>query len=182
MVRNRRFRRFVDFASEVLDGVDGFEHRLHDLTSAGALRLVRETTLEQLGVGQNDPKLIVQPVKQARPFRLRQAHKSATGTSTGSSGARSQPLTPGLAIVGTRFAPQRVSKDPDGPAGGSDVLNLAAGDPVIDSAPAHANQLARSGNRHGLAVQDHDFLLAPNYRRPERETLRASRVKIPSLQ
>ena len=182
MVRNRRFRWLVDFASEVLDGVDGFEDRLHDLPGARALRLIGETALQQLGVGQNDPKLIVQPVKETRPLRLRQAHKSPTGTNRAGLGARSQPLTPGLAIVGTRFAPKRVGKDPDGPTGGSDVLNLAAGDPVIDGAPAHADQLARSGNRHGLAVQDHDFLLAPNYRRPERETLRASHVKIPSLQ
>src|SRR5215475_2170812 len=105
--------RFVDFATEVLNGVDGFEDALDDLTGARFLRLVSQTAFEQFGVGQNNPELIVQPVKQPGPIGLGQAHNSASATSTTrSSGARTQPLTPGLAIVRAGFTPERIGEDP----------------------------------------------------------------------
>lgn len=64
----RRLGRLVDFAPQVLNGVDGFEDALDDLTGARLLRLVSETAFKQLGVGKNDPELIVQPVKETRPL------------------------------------------------------------------------------------------------------------------
>jgi hypothetical protein len=107
------FGGLVEFAAEVLNGVDGFEDAFDDLTGAGFLRLVRQTAFEKFGIGQNDPELIVQPVKQPGPIRLRQAHNSASATSTNrSSGARTQPLTPGLAIVRAGFTPERIGEDP----------------------------------------------------------------------
>ena len=104
---------FVDLATQMLNGVDGFEDALDDLTSARFLRLVSQTAFEKFGVGQNDPELIVQPVKQPRPIGLGQAHSSASATSdTRSSGARTQPLTPGLAIVRAGFTPERIGENP----------------------------------------------------------------------
>src|SRR6185295_1088881 len=53
------------------------------------------------------------------------------------------------------LAPERIFKDADRAASGSDVLNLAAREPVIDRPPAHADNLACAGNRQGLAVGHH---------------------------
>ena len=77
MYGRRRLRRLVDLAAELLNGVDGFEDALDDLAGAGFLGVVGQPALEQLGVGQNDPELIVQPVKEPRPIRLGQVHNSA---------------------------------------------------------------------------------------------------------
>jgi len=114
MSGRRRLRRLVDLAPQMLNGVDGFEDALDDLTGARLLRLVSETAFEQLGVGEDDPELIVQPVKEPRPLRLGQTHKtpSATSSAARSSGARTKPLAPGLAIVRAGFTPQRIGEDP----------------------------------------------------------------------
>ena len=110
---SRRLGRLVHLAAQVLNGVNGFEDALDDLPGARFLRVVGQTAFEQFGVGQNDPELIVQPVKQPRPIGLGQAHNSASATSnTRSSGARTQPLTPGLAIVRAGFTPQRIGENP----------------------------------------------------------------------
>ena len=77
------------------------------------------------------------------------------------SGATAQPLGPfrGVGIDrGGGLAPQRVGEDPDGSAGGADVLHLAAGNPVVDGAAADADELAGARNRDGLAVQHHHSL------------------------
>ena len=109
----RRLGRFVDLAPQMLNGVDGFEDALDDLTGARLLRLVGETAFEQLGVGENDPQLVVQPVKETRPLRLGQVHNTPSPTSaTRSSSTRTKPLAPGLAIVRAGFTPQRIGEDP----------------------------------------------------------------------
>lgn len=109
----RRLGRFVDLAPQMLNGVDGFEDALDDLTGARLLRLVGEAAFEQLGVGENDPELVVQPVKKTRPLRLGQVHNTPSATSaTRSSSARTKPLAPSLAIVRAGFTPQRIGEDP----------------------------------------------------------------------
>jgi hypothetical protein len=102
----RRLGRLVDLAPHVLNSVDRFEDAFDDLTGTRLLRLVGETAFEQLSVGENDPELIVQPVKETRPLRLGQIHNTPSATSaTRSSGARTKPLAPGLAIVRAGFTP-----------------------------------------------------------------------------
>jgi hypothetical protein len=109
----RRLGRLVELAPQVLHGVDGFEDALDDLAGARLLRLIRETAFEKLRVGENDPELIVQPVKETRPLRLGQIHNTPSATrATRSSGTRTKPLAPGLAIVRAGFTPQRIGENP----------------------------------------------------------------------
>jgi hypothetical protein len=113
MGSGRRLGRLVNLASQVLNGVDRFEDALDDLAGASLLRLVGETAFEQLGVGEDDPELIVQPVKETRPLRLGQVHNTPSATSAArSSSARTKPLAPGLAIVRAGFTPKRIGEDP----------------------------------------------------------------------
>src|SRR5215210_7237396 len=51
-----------------------------------------------------------------------------------------------------RVAPQRVGEDAHRPARGSDVLNLAAGEPVVDGAPAHAHELTSLHDRDRFSL------------------------------
>jgi hypothetical protein len=44
------------------------------------------------------------------------------------------------------LAPEGVGEDAHGPARGADVLNFAAGNPVVDGATANANELTGRGN------------------------------------
>ena len=101
----------------------------------GRCALVRRLCLEQLGMRQDHPELVVQPVEQhvAVPAAP-EAHGRAVRAGRGG------PSTPGLpwlaagvdtgAVSGqppaVGLAPQRVGEDPDGSAGRSHVFNLAA--------------------------------------------------------
>ena len=55
------------------------------------------------------------------------------------------------------LAPQRVHEDPHRSSGGSHVLDLPAGDPVIDRAAAHTNELTGLHDRNRLALNHHDL-------------------------
>jgi hypothetical protein len=63
---------------------------------------------------------------------------------------------PGVGLLGpgrrSGIAPQRVREDPDGSAGGSDVLDLTRGNPVINRATADSDSFAGLHDREGLAV------------------------------
>ena len=50
--------------AEVLGRRDGLEHAGHDLARAGSGHLVRGLRLDELGVGEDDPQLVVQSVKE----------------------------------------------------------------------------------------------------------------------
>src|SRR6202008_1071124 len=52
------------------------------------------------------------------------------------------------AIGAVRIAPQRIDKDAVRTAGRPHVLNLPGGEPVVDGAAAHANQLTRLHDRN----------------------------------
>jgi hypothetical protein len=52
--------------AEVLNGRDCFERARNDLAGAGTLRFLGQTGLEELGVGEDDAELVVQPVKDGR--------------------------------------------------------------------------------------------------------------------
>ena len=54
---------------EVLDDADRFEGTGDDLRRPGSMHLVGELAFEQLGVGQDDPELVVQPVEETRDLR-----------------------------------------------------------------------------------------------------------------
>ena len=54
--------------AEFLGGGERLESAGHDLARARAVRFVGELGLEQLRVGQNDPQLIVQAVKEKAEF------------------------------------------------------------------------------------------------------------------
>jgi len=60
----------MELTAEVLNGIDGFEDGFDDLVGASLQRLVGQATFEQLGVGENNPQLIVQPMEQPRPIGL----------------------------------------------------------------------------------------------------------------
>ena len=60
--------------------------------------------------------------------------------------APAQPLEVGaIADRRLRIAPERVHEDTDRSAGGANVLDLAAGDPVVDGSPAHARINTHTG-------------------------------------
>src|ERR1041384_3386929 len=61
---------------------------------------------------------------------------------------------PGV-VVSLRVSEKRVGKNPDRTASGSDVLNFAVGNPIVDCPAADADQLACARDRDCLAVQ-HD--------------------------
>ena len=76
------------------------------------------------------------------------------------SGATAEPLVPsGRCITSCwiRTTPERVLEDADGTASGSDILNLATGDPVVDRPPAYADKLARPRNRYCFPVNQHGW-------------------------
>src|SRR5262245_39225927 len=70
------------------------------------------------------------------------------------SGAAAEALVPVALRIGgwIRFAPERIGEDAHRPASGPHVLNLAAGNPVVDCAAADADQLARPWNRHCFPI------------------------------
>jgi hypothetical protein len=49
---------------DILDGCKGLERADDELRAAAAARLVAGLRLDELGVGENDPELVVQSVKQ----------------------------------------------------------------------------------------------------------------------
>jgi len=111
---------------------------------------------QQLGVRQHDPELIIQAVEAPgapapAASRRRLGRPSTTARSRVRAGGG-----PSVGFFGTRrgrsIAPQRVRKDPDGSAGGPDVLDLARGNPVVNRATADSNSLAGLHDREGLAV------------------------------
>ena len=51
---------------DLLTGSDRVEGTHHDLAGPRAVRVFGELVLEEFGVGQNDPELIVQQVKEFR--------------------------------------------------------------------------------------------------------------------
>ena len=100
---------------------------------------------EQLGVGEDDAELVVQAVEQNAESLERRRPRAEP---RGSSGAQAPSIMPSFcsawqSAVRLGLAPERVREDADRAAGGPDVLDLAAGDPVVDRAAADADQLAR---------------------------------------
>ena len=82
------------------------------------------------------------------------------GTPSECSGATAKPLVPSaLCLTGCWIwtTPERVLEDADRTAGSTHVLNLAAGDPVVDRPPAHTDELARSRNRYRFSVNQHGW-------------------------
>ena len=57
-----------------------------------------------------------------------------------------------------RLAPERIREDAHRAAGRPHVLDLAAGDPVVDGAAADADQLAGFHDRNRLSVNHHDVV------------------------
>ena len=58
--------------------------------------------------------------------------------------------------AGTRIAPQRIDENPHRTAGRAHVLDLAAGDPVVDRAAADSHKLTRLRDREGFPIGHHD--------------------------
>ena len=83
---------------------------------------------------------------------------SASGPAIG--GEKAHACEPGAVLasdsseraVWRSVAPQRVREDPDGSAGGPDVLDLTCGNPVVNRATADSDSLAGLHDREGLAV------------------------------
>ena len=59
----------TDDAPEVLDGQDRLQCAAHHLPGAGALGFVGEASLEQLGIGENDAELVIEPMEHLRKVR-----------------------------------------------------------------------------------------------------------------
>lgn len=53
-------------APDALDDFDRLQHAGDDLSSACSLSLVAEPLFEQLGIGETDAQLIIQPVEKTR--------------------------------------------------------------------------------------------------------------------
>ena len=95
-----------DFAA----GAHGFKRGRNNLRRAGALDFVRRRELQQLGVRENDPELVVQTVKQnaelafesrrARPIVCRQ--RGRTHAWVPAAGALSLSEDCALAVAGSR--------------------------------------------------------------------------------
>lgn len=51
---------------DALDDFDRLQHAGDDLSSPCSLSLVAEPLFEQLGIGETDAQLIIQPVKETR--------------------------------------------------------------------------------------------------------------------
>ena len=56
-------------APKILDRGNGFESARNNLAGPGTLGFVRQTRFEQLRVGQDDPELVVEPMKNGRKVR-----------------------------------------------------------------------------------------------------------------
>lgn len=56
--------------SDLLRRADGVEGAAHDLAGAGAMGVFGQTVLEQFGIGQNDPELVVQEMEELGQFTV----------------------------------------------------------------------------------------------------------------
>ena len=56
---------------DLLARSNGFQRTAYHLACARAMGVLRQAMLEQFGVGQNDPELIVQEMKQLCQFTVR---------------------------------------------------------------------------------------------------------------
>src|SRR4029077_8613123 len=75
---------------------------------------------------------------------------------------QSSPLGQRLFPVRLRLpsAARRVGEDSDRSTGGSDVLDFAAGDPVVDGAAADADEFSGARDRDGAAFQHRCYVSA----------------------
>ena len=69
----------ADEAAEILNGRDRFKRTGDHLASASSLGFLGQLGLEQLGVGEDDPQLVVEPVEDTRKFRARNVHDPRRG-------------------------------------------------------------------------------------------------------
>ena len=110
--------------------------------------------LEQLGVREDDAELVVQAMKEERSSGDSSIGLLASSSSTLSDRHQTRfrpsacPHASTAGRSGVRIAPQRVDEDANRTAGGAHVFDFAAGEPVVDGAPADADELTRLHDRN----------------------------------
>jgi hypothetical protein len=137
--------------ADFFDSAHRFERARHNLGGARPMRGILSLGFEQLGVREDDPELIVESMKEQAQFG-RLVHRSSrdqfldaepAGAHLGLVAAFCLPhRLDGRTIAVVRVAPERIDEDPHRTAGRANVLDLSARQPVVDRAPAHADQLA----------------------------------------
>jgi len=63
------FRETILAGPNFLGGAHGFERARHDLRGARAMLVIGGLRLEQFGVSEDDPELVVQPMEEETQFR-----------------------------------------------------------------------------------------------------------------
>jgi hypothetical protein len=111
-------------------------------------------------MGEDDPKLIVQPVKHLAQVLFRRNRRQGIGHARSNDHAGVTLGIPGRRNVGARRPvhwnarrpPQGISENPDGSARSANVFHLPCRNPVVNGAAADANNFARFHDRESLAI------------------------------
>jgi hypothetical protein len=184
-VRLLRFRRKRDVTANTSCGRDGIDGTRHNVSCAVGTIDATQFIFQQLRVGQNNPELVVQLMEQPREIRRARLGKPVSGSThhrkwnvIGHADTqskvlcRSRNLLPFLAVrLAVWLTPQGVDKNSHRPTGSPHVLNLSAGNPVIDGSTADSHHITGFHNRNCFSVDNHLrrslFNLQETRKRPE---------------
>ena len=172
-VRLLRFRRKRDVTANTSCGRDGIDGTRHNVSCAVGTIDATQFIFQQLCVGQNNPELVVQLMEQPREIRRARKWNVIGHADTQSKVlCRSRNLLPFLAVrLAVWLTPQGVDKNSHRPTGSPHVLNLSAGNPVIDGPTADSHHITGFHNRNCFSVDNHLrrslFNLQETRKRPE---------------
>jgi len=152
----------VELGAQLFGRAHRFEHAQHHLSGARPMCVIGRLFLKELGVRQDDPELIVQTMEEDSQDLGLVGHVDWLCSPEAAPALRASSRLAflgglpdcfhGRPIGSVRIAPERVDKNSDRAACRADVLDFAGGEPVVNCAAAHPDQLARLHDRNRFSL------------------------------
>ena len=149
-------------------GRDGIHRTGHDVSRTVGAIDTSQFIFQQLCVGKNDPKLIVQLVEQPTEIRCARLGEPVSiavnnriwnvigHADTQLEVLRNRYRPPLLTVrLAVRLTPQGVDKNSYRTTGSPNVLNFSAGNPIIDGPTTDPHQITGFHNRNCFSVDNH---------------------------